>query len=166
MSPKLDNLATVLEEELALTCRLLDLAKDARAATIAVDPVLLTQIVAEQEARAAELEAAEARRAAVVGELVGELGLPADGPVKLSQIIGRAGHADAARLRRVGGRLRGTAADLRQTTSRNRALLESALTHVDEFFAVVAEKGRPPAAYSPAGTVPSETAAVLMDRKA
>jgi flagellar biosynthesis/type III secretory pathway chaperone len=167
MSGKVEKLAAVLEAELSLARRLLDLAKDARAAAVAADPELLIQIVGEQEESAARLEAAEAERAALAAELAAELGLPGSGPVRLSAIAEQVPGEPAARLRRLGSRLRACAVDLREANARSREILEAALAHVDEFFALLAEAGRKPAAYGSGKARPgAAVAAAIMDRQA
>jgi len=168
MSSDIDRLATVLEEELTLTRRLLDLAKDARAAAVSADPALLAQIVAEQEEQAARLEAVEADRAAVVAALAGELGLDGAGRVRLTAIADALGAEDGARLRRLGGRLRACAADLREASARTRQVLEASLIHIDDFFGLLAEvRSQRGSAYGARRERAAATAgAALMDRKA
>jgi flagellar biosynthesis/type III secretory pathway chaperone len=166
MPGTIDELAVVLEEELALTHRLLDLAKDARAAAIAVDPETLVQIVAEQEECAARLETAEARRLEAAGAAGRELGLELREPVRLKAIAERADGTQAARLRSLGSRLKLCSADLREISARNRQLLESSLAHVDEFFVLLAETRQKPAAYGAGGSPRPMAGAALMDRKA
>jgi len=166
MSGKVEKLAAVLEAELSLARRLLDLAKDARAAAVAADPELLIQIVGEQEESAARLEAAEAERAALAAELAAELGLPGSGPVRLSAIAEQVAGEPAARLRRLGSRLKSCALDLREAQARSRQILEAALAHVDEFFALLVEARAKPAAYGSGGARQGAAVAAIMDRQA
>jgi flagellar biosynthesis/type III secretory pathway chaperone len=166
MPGKIEELAAVLEEELDLANRLLDLAKDARAAAIAVDPETLVQIVAEQEECAARLEVAEARRIETAGAVGRELGLDGRAPVRLKAIAERADGAQAARLRSLGSRLKRCSAELREISARNCRLLESSLAHVGEFFVLLAEARQKPAAYGAGGSPRPLAGAALMDRKA
>jgi hypothetical protein len=169
MSANLDKLVAVLEAELELARRLLDLAKDARAAAISADPLLLAQIVSEQEENAARLEAIDADRAAVAGVLAAELGLENSARLRLTAIAEKLGGEDAARLRRLGGRLRAGAVDLRAANAQTRAILEAALVHVDKFFEAVTEARRGPGAYSARregrARRGAATEAAIMDRK-
>ncbi|HOX07215.1 MAG TPA: flagellar export chaperone FlgN [Planctomycetota bacterium] len=167
MSAKIDRLAAVLEEELALTRRLLDLAKDARAAAVSADPTLLAQIVSEQEENAAKLEAIEVDRAAAAREVAAEAGMDVSGRIKLAAIVERLGGEPAARLRRLGGRLRAVALDLREASTRTREILEASLIHIDGFFNVLSRAQNGPGAYgAPRARRGSSSEAALMDRKA
>lgn len=166
MSGDFEALAVALEEELGLTRRLLDLAKDARAAAVAADPLLLSQIVAEQEEVSARLEAAESGRAGAARELAAALG--ADGPegLKLESLAARAPAETAARLRSLGARLRRTALELREAASRNRALMDLSLAQVEELvdsLTAVRDSGR--ASYGADGQRQPSDKAVLVDRK-
>ena len=139
MGENIDRLAEILEKQLAVTRRLLDLAKDARAAAVAADPLLLVQIVSDQEENAARLEGLEVERVAISREVAVGLGLDTAKPPRLTAIADRAGAKDAARLRRLGGRLRACALELRQANTYTREVLEASLVHIDDFFCVLAE---------------------------
>jgi hypothetical protein len=166
MSGNIDKLAAVLEEELALSRKLLDLAKDARAAAVSADPELLAQIVSEQEENAARLEAIEADRAALAREVAAEIGLEPAAKVRLTAIAEKLGGEDAARLRRLGGRLRATALDLREASARTREVLESSLIHIDDFFGLLAQARGGTAAYGARRPArPAAAGATIMDRK-
>lgn len=164
MSESLNRLAEVLEEELQSCRRLLDLAKDVRAAAVSADTELLRRIVSEQEAWAARLEAAEARRVRTAAEAAAELGLA--GRPTLREIAAGGGLEPGARLRSLGRRLKVCASDLRQAGRRNALFLEHSLDHVDGFFAVLAAAcaGRGP--YGRSSRAPARPAALVLNRRA
>ena len=166
MSVDFEPLATALAEELGLTRRLLDLAKDARAAAVAADPLLLSQIVAEQEEISERLGSAESRRADAARELAEALGLGGEKSVKLEAFAAGAPAEMAARLRSLGARLRRSVLELREATSRNRALMDISLSQVEDLVETLASS-RPGAnaAYGAGGTRQPANGPMLMDRK-
>jgi flagellar biosynthesis/type III secretory pathway chaperone len=167
MSGNIDQLAAVLEEELTISRKLLDLTKDARAAAVSADPELLAQIVSEQEENAARLEAIEAERIAAARDAAAEVGLDPAGKVRLTAIAEKLGGEEAARLRRLGGRLRATALDLREANTRTREILEASLIHIDDFFSTLAQARSKPGAYGARRpSRPAAAEATIMDRKA
>jgi len=164
MSAALDELAEILNRELEITNRLLDLAKDARAAVVAADPELLAAIVGEQEEWSAQMEVAEARRVQLVGGLASELG--AEGEPRLRDIIARVPREAGLRLRNVGRRLKDAAAELRRRGEINGRLLAAAAEHVDGFFAVLARACRDAAGYRRDGQERGSQPAAVLDRRA
>jgi hypothetical protein len=164
MSSKLEQLARILTEELELTRKLLDLAKDARAAVISADAELLAQIVAEQEEWSAGLEVAEAKRIQLVLELGRDLGL-GDEP-KLRAIVEGVPRDSGLRLRNVGRQLRDVAGQLRDVGRLNSMLLEEAAGHVDGFFEVLARACRDTAGYQPDGQESGGRPATVLDQQA
>ena len=166
MSGKLDELTAVLTEELELTGRLADLAKDARAAVISADPELLARIVAEQEEWSARLEEAEARRVELALALGGELGLDGEGAPSLKAIVERAPAESAPHLRNLGRRLRGSAARLRELGVLNGRLFREAVAHVDDFFSLLARACRDSAGYRADGQEEQGRPAGVVDQRA
>jgi len=166
MSGRLDELAAVLAEELELTGKLLDLAKDARAAVISADPELLAGIVAEQEECSARLEVAEARRVEMALALGAELGLSAPNAPTLKAIVERAPRESGLRLRSLGQRLKSTATQLRRVGERNALLIRESVEHVDGFFAALARTCRDSAGYRPDGQEKSGRSAAVLDQQA
>lgn len=166
MSEKLEKLAVILEEELALSRRLLDLAKDARAAAISADPMMLVDIVTEQEEKAARLEVIEAERSSFIREVAPELGFAGAGSVRLTDLAERASGDVGAKLRRLGARLKSCVLDLREANAHNRALLEASLDHVDGFFEAVAGARAERGSYGPGHERRVTAAAAVMDRRA
>ena len=164
MSRRLDELAEVLGIELEITRRLLDLAKDARAAVSAADAALLAGIVGEQEQWSAQMEEAEVRRAALAAELGRELGL--EGTPRLADIAGRVPEEVGLQLRNVGRRLKGTADELRRVGERNGELLCAAAEQVDGFFEALARALREAAGYRADGRERQVRAAAMVDRTA
>jgi hypothetical protein len=166
MSGDFESLAATLTEELNLTRRLLDLTKDARAAAVAADPLLLAQIVTEQEEVSGRLEAAEDRRCAAARELAAGLGLGGPAGPKLEAFAERAPAETAARLRSLGARLRRTALELREASAHNRALLDISLAQVEGLVETLASaRAGAPASYGAGGALRPSGAALLMDRK-
>jgi flagellar biosynthesis/type III secretory pathway chaperone len=163
MTHRLDELAGILSTELELTRKLLDLAKDARAAVVSADPELLAEIVAEQEEWAARLEVKEARRIELVLDLGNELGL-GDEP-KLSAIVERAPRESGLRLRSVGRQLKDAAGQLRETGRRNSLLLKEASANVDSFFELLSRACQQGGSYRPDGNRQSPRRAAVLDQQ-
>ena len=164
MSHGLDELAAILTEELELTRKLLDLAKDARAAIVAADAELLAGIVNEQEEWSAHLEVAEGRRVKLVQELGRELDLGTE--PQLRSIVEVAPRERGLRLRNVGRRLKETARQLREVGKRNSMLLEEAAASIDGFFDLLFKACQDASGYRPDGQDQSPKTATVLDRQA
>jgi flagellar biosynthesis/type III secretory pathway chaperone len=164
MSHRLDELAAILTEELELTRKLLDLAKDSRAAVVAADPELLAGIVNEQEEWSARLEVAEGRRVKLVLELGRELNLGAE--PRLKSIVEAAPRDEGLRLRSVGRRLKQTAGQLREVGKRNGMLLEEAAASIDGFFDLLFKACQDVSGYRPDGQDQNSKTATVLDRQA
>ncbi len=163
MSGNVRELTEILIRETELTGKLLDLAKDARAAVVAADPELLADIVAEQEEWAARLEVAESRRIQVVRELGGELGIGEE--PRLKAIVEHLPQEEGLRLRSLGRRLKGAADELRRAGERNGSLLEEAVAHVDGFFKLLARVCRGSAGYLADGREAGGRPAAVLDHQ-
>jgi len=137
MSARAQELAEILTTELEVTRRLLDLAKDARAAVVSADSQLLAGIVEEQEAASARIEEIEEHRVEVTVLLAVELGLPGDTPPKLAEIVRQLPGDEGLRLRSLGKELKSAAVRLRDVGERNNLLLSEAARHIDGFFQVL-----------------------------
>jgi hypothetical protein len=164
MGGRLDELAEVLGQELEITGRLLDMAKDARAAVVAADPRLLADIVTEQEELSAQLESVEARRVELAVGLGRELGLGAE--PRLAEILERSPAEAGLRLGSVGRRLKSAALELRRVGARNAELLREAAVQIDGFFDLLAEALREAAGYRSDGREREAQPAVILDRRA
>jgi len=163
MSHRLDELARILTSELELTRKLLDLAKDARAAVVSADPELLAEIVAEQEEWSARLEVSEARRVQLVLELGRELGIGEEPGLKT--IVEKAPREEGLRLRNVGRQLRKVAGQLRETGRRNSMLLKQATANVDSFFELLSRACRKGSGYRPDGRDQGARKATVLDQQ-
>ncbi|MHC4917243.1 MAG: flagellar protein FlgN [Planctomycetota bacterium] len=157
------ELTEILTQELELTGKLLDLAKDARAAVVSADPELLAAIVSEQEEWAARLEVAEARRVQVVLALGRELGI-GDEP-RLKAIVEGLPREDGLPLRSLGRRLKDIAGELRRVGERNGRLLQEAVSHVDGFFRLLATACRDDAGYGADGREAAGRPAAVLDHQ-
>ncbi len=166
MSDKLNEMTMVLTAELELTGKLLDLAKDARAAVVSADPDLLARIVAEQEEWSARLEEAEAQRIEIALALGREFGLDSEKTPTLKAILARAPRESGLRLRSLGQRLKSTAKQLRQVGERNALLLSESVEHVDGFFAALARACRESTGYRPDGSEKGSRPATVLDQQA
>ncbi len=163
MSHQLDELARILTTELELTRKLLDLAKDARAAVVSADPELLAEIVAEQEEWSARLEVSEAHRVNLVLELGRELELGEE--PKLKAIVEKVPREKGLRLRNVGRQLKNVAGQLREVGRRNSMLLKEATANVDNFFGLLAKACQKGGSYRPDGNDQGTRKAAVLDQQ-
>lgn len=133
-----DALARVLEKEADLHESLIVAAEHKRNAIIEGDLSAMETLLRHEQNLAAEIEAAERERIAIVEKARAAFALPA-GEIKLVTLIEKADSSDKTRLQELRERLREILNRLRYRTRQNAELLKASLDHVHTFLKLVAE---------------------------
>ena len=123
-------LAARLAEQVEVQHRLLELADSQALALRDGDLEALRAIVAEQEASVLESGRLERERAEEARRLCGALGLAADATI--AELAAVLPNDEAAAVERESRALRLAVAELREASSRNRALIEQELALIDD----------------------------------
>lgn len=143
-------LEAILQRQIGLHSRMLEVAEAKRESIIKGDIEALEKTVAEEKKLVAEIEEEERKRFAVMPMVKRGLSLP-EGDDKLSDLIEKIPEPMRGNLAAIRVKLKGVIEECRRKTRHNAELLKASLAHVESFLKSVAEAANPDTNYKKDG---------------